>query len=590
MKICFAMPAHYKGGTLRLSISLIKVLSAQGHSISFSFLAGTELQNQKYKIDILESFSENRLDIPISSFSIDRLTEREAQVLISSSEHMRKVYKSIEFFKKRHWQAGEIRLYGTIAGECFDQCDLVFFASHGLDSAYPVLVQKPYCVVVTDLLLRYVPEILPDGFWTHRDGCEYITATISQIRDANHVFCTTPQTAFDVKSFAGYAKEPVILPLCTEQIGINHNPKQRSQLEWLGPSSNKYIHWITNTTQHKNQLRTFKAIRHYYKDLGGSADIVVTGWGTKHWDPWAKCDPGEQEIHDNWYISLCRNSVRSLLHEYKDKLFFLGTLPDKDYIDIMANATLGFHNVIADNGTFSLIECAMMGTPGASSDYPQMRYINDLYNLGLLFFDPFDIESIAHALKLGEDRDKIEQLVIPDTLSWATSNLSDIVAGAISNGLEYRCLNREPRAQDGRFAALRVKLLDTLWYDYPFSRDRTIGISVSRTSRLALLLVLRSISKLIKRDRIPFKYIMLVDTEIDPFCDYYIKVSGLEHEVVILADMSLDLSQTCFFTLSVEDDHCHYRLPVFNRVESFSLNAFDSQDKICKVVSKSLNS
>ena len=68
---------------------------------------------------------------------------------------------------------------------------------------------------------------------------------------------------------------------------------------------------------------------------------------------------------------------------------------DSEYVAIVRNSQFLVHNVLADNGTFSVIEAAILGRPSMSSDYPQMRELNKQFELDLQFFDAFDIDGTA---------------------------------------------------------------------------------------------------------------------------------------------------------------------------------------------------
>jgi len=94
--------------------------------------------------------------------------------------------------------------------------------------------------------------------------------------------------------------------------------------------------------------------------------------------------------------------VAALDPTVRRRIRFLGAVPDDAYARVLRSARFLAHNVIADNGTFSAVEAALLGTPSVSSDYPQMREIDEAFGLGLRFFDPFDERATAEALLAGE--------------------------------------------------------------------------------------------------------------------------------------------------------------------------------------------
>ena len=97
-----------------------------------------------------------------------------------------------------------------------------------------------------------------------------------------------------------------------------------------------------------------------------------------------------------------REAADALRPAVRSRLRFLGAVPDTDYARVLRSARFLAHNVIADNGTFSVLEAALLGCPSVSSDYPQIREIDDAFGLGLRFFDPFDECGTAAALLAGE--------------------------------------------------------------------------------------------------------------------------------------------------------------------------------------------
>ena len=161
---------------------------------------------------------------------------------------------------------------------------------------------------------------------------------------------------------------------------------------------------MTNPSPHKNQLRMLRAIERYQRQLGGTLDVVVTGVWTDLFDPDL---PAERRVgrEPQWntpHVCEVREAVAALEPAVRQRIRFLGAVPDDAYARVLRSARFLAHNVIADNGTFSAVEAALLGTPSVSSDYPQMREIDEAFGLGLRFFDPFDERATAEALLVGE--------------------------------------------------------------------------------------------------------------------------------------------------------------------------------------------
>jgi glycosyltransferase involved in cell wall biosynthesis len=98
------------------------------------------------------------------------------------------------------------------------------------------------------------------------------------------------------------------------------------------------------------------------------------------------------------YVREVRESVKSILGQWAARIHWAGEVSNSEYIAIVQNSQFLVHNVLADNGTFSVIEAAALGRPAMSSDYPQMRQLNKQFGLGLHFFDAFDIDETAKVM------------------------------------------------------------------------------------------------------------------------------------------------------------------------------------------------
>jgi glycosyltransferase involved in cell wall biosynthesis len=138
--------------------------------------------------------------------------------------------------------------------------------------------------------------------------------------------------------------------------------------------------------------------------LGGALDVLATGIGTDLFDPDLPSDrrAGREHLWDLPYVREVREAVAAASPAVRGRLTFPGAVSEAAYARILGAATFVAHNVIADNGTFSVVEAALLGSPSISSDYPQMRELDEAFGLGLRFFDPFDERSTAEAIRAGE--------------------------------------------------------------------------------------------------------------------------------------------------------------------------------------------
>jgi glycosyltransferase involved in cell wall biosynthesis len=62
-----------------------------------------------------------------------------------------------------------------------------------------------------------------------------------------------------------------------------------------------------------------------------------------------------------------------------------------------------WHPALKDNGTYSVIEAAYYGIPSLSSAYPPMHFLNEKFQLNLMFFDAENPREMAEKLKKMEE-------------------------------------------------------------------------------------------------------------------------------------------------------------------------------------------
>jgi glycosyltransferase involved in cell wall biosynthesis len=225
-----------------------------------------------------------------------------------------------------------------------------------------------------------------------------------------------------------------------------------------------YFLWVTNPTPHKNHLRALEALRSYYRQ-GGRLDCVLCGTGTdvlagyedlKTPNPPSSkvigprrnySDMSEKETRDanragnrlgeqppepqaairsvqeghalgtsdpnatsDARISAEPDSyikeIVSTLDRYKyfeGRLTIAGELDHKEFMIRLRDAAYLWHNVLYDNGTYTVIEAAQLGTRSLVSHYPQMRYIGNLFGINAMYFNPWDSEAAAASLLAMEE-------------------------------------------------------------------------------------------------------------------------------------------------------------------------------------------
>jgi hypothetical protein len=198
-------------------------------------------------------------------------------------------------------------------------------------------------------------------------------------RLARCVFATTPQTVTDAVSYAGVRRSHALLaPTLADPISDNAHLQASDKDE-------PYILWITNQSPHKNHKMAIEALRCYYADLGGALPVVIAGADTRGLAP--------ESGGDSMAARVVRGATNVLPH-----LRFAGEVSNSAYLRLVSGATVVWHNVIIDNGTFVAFDSARPGRHFVSSDYPQMRYLCERSGVAALWYPAWDSRAAACAL------------------------------------------------------------------------------------------------------------------------------------------------------------------------------------------------
>lgn len=376
MKIGLFLPVYYEGGSFRIAKLYAKLLkhyadqSGQKLEIVFGNTEG------KYDYDTdLNDLAE--IGIEIRYLEMKKISSTEARYL---TKFLNLPPEPFEKFK------GDF-IVPYDRGNGYLDCDFWFFMVDRIFGT--VLPVRPFGIFATDFIQRYVPDIFDPLMYTQQDT---LTTLYRNFRNADLAFACTPGTASDLVSYVGREKEIVVLdPLFDDSFIKNKH---------FGPRmpSGDYFVWVTNGTIHKNHERAIKALDRYYSKYNGKLKCVVTGVYTHFFNPdldrntYSQLHPYLRLINDK----IAQNEV------LKKNLLIKGNIPDSEYQEIVSKSRFLWHNVIADNGTFSVIEAARMGVRSLSSRYPQQESIESKFNLGMKFFDPFDVEDAAKGLHLME--------------------------------------------------------------------------------------------------------------------------------------------------------------------------------------------
>lgn len=268
--------------------------------------------------------------------------------------------------------------------------------------------RKPYAVYVADMIQRYVPAIYSDA------GANYDAPPWKMdrhqraaLKEAECVFATTEQTMRDTRHYGGVdPRNTMMFPMfamdiadrqATERSGKSVRRDAYELKDLISKKSfkvdpGKYFLWVTNASAHKNHVNAFRALRHYYESLGGELKCLICGPVTDMLIPGPSASPYHTEVH---------KELRDW-SSYNENVKLLGYLSDHTYLSLLEDAKFLWHNVIYDNGTFSIIEASSVGTPVLSSDYPQIRFIDEQFAVGSTFFDARDPIAAAKEIRTME--------------------------------------------------------------------------------------------------------------------------------------------------------------------------------------------
>ena len=150
----------------------------------------------------------------------------------------------------------------------------------------------------------------------------------------------------------------------------------------------EYFIWSTNQAQHKNHLMAVRALSAYY-NAGGKLKCYMTGVDTELFNPASEVTACEYVI-----------KVRKLIEEESltDHIRFCGNMSKDKYVEVLKRAKFFMHPGLMDNGNGTAVDAASVGVPTISSNYPQMKFLDDYMHLNMRFFDPYDVNSLKDAL------------------------------------------------------------------------------------------------------------------------------------------------------------------------------------------------
>jgi glycosyltransferase involved in cell wall biosynthesis len=375
-KIGVLLPQPYRGGSLRFAKKLCEMVLSLTNSETHVVLSIV-----KGQYDVPHEFAQLLKD---SRFSI-----RETVWEIVPRQQLSKI---TQLQPQTNCIEPEEVSYPDDGGQTLLDCSYWLMVSDR--TMAPLAVLRPFAIFPLDFIQRYVPEIFgksDEYLWkVHLESFQ------RNIRNASLVVCTTPATSEDAISFAGVPKRRVrtMLPFLEDYPSAYYSGTSGVDNRISQFQKKPYFVWPTNPHPHKNHLNALNCLKQYY-DSGGGLNCVITGPSTE------VLRAGAKEYSD--YATEVREAFLQLFNG-DDRVSIAGVLPEEQYWHLLKGAAFVWHNVIKDNGTFSVIEAALANVPSLSSDYSQIRFFDELFGLGLTYFSAMDPAQGAEKLREMESR------------------------------------------------------------------------------------------------------------------------------------------------------------------------------------------
>ena len=408
-RIVMIMPHSWRGGMLKVGIetcNLLEGLEVNGRRVRTSFAVPTGYS--------LKSIVGLKPGIPVLHTCFDVVESDDLRVLdkIDATHYPLHPHNPLTFSYPNDPSGAILSADGWIL-------------MTGLLPFGPILPIKPYAVYAPDFIQRYVPQIFPEDI---TDFVWQMSASQNMtMQAAREVFATTPKTVSDITVYGGVPKSRVSLfPLFhSAETGRTGGAHMKSKALPLQPDSElqslptfeetaatisgaghafapnllkrDYFLWVTNSTQHKNHINALEALDIYYNELGGALDCYICGPTTQLFTDVQNTIPYIQGIASKLQI-LSRSS---------QKIMILGELPAVRFDTVLSNARFLWHNVLYDNGTFSVLEAAELDVPAVVSDYTKMRFICETYGVEPEWFFAKDARGAAQALLTQEQKGNV---------------------------------------------------------------------------------------------------------------------------------------------------------------------------------------
>lgn len=410
-RIAIILPVEYRGGSLRAAKHLAMMLQR-----------GAELRGHALEVVLACLDGEYDFDVefqPVRDAGVRVRRLRWKELTSEDTKAIERVCGS----KIAREARDKNYLMPSDGHNDFLDCDFWLVVSDRL--RLPLLPLRPYGAIIFDYIQRYVPQIFSDMLWVNQ-----AEGYFRFVRRAKFVIVTTPPTAGDLNSYAGVPRRKII----RAPMYIDTHIKAGTGF----PVRSDYLVWVANASPHKNHQRILLALQDYYEQYNGQLKTILAGPQTnvfrrRYDNPNFDCD----------HFQECRNIVAGS-QSLRRELIVAGELSDGSYAGTIRHARFLLHGGLYDNGTFTVIDAALLGVPSLCSRYPSMEYLDRTLGLNLTFFDPYDVKGMARGLHEMEQRQGGISLPDPASLhrfDWrnVAGQFYDSVAPYIWKGCGNTC-------------------------------------------------------------------------------------------------------------------------------------------------------
>jgi glycosyltransferase involved in cell wall biosynthesis len=259
-------------------------------------------------------------------------------------------------------------------------CDCWWFVSDRVPR--PVVPMRPYAVLVSDALQRYVPAAATPGVQAQE---RYVVRPLLQ--QAAWVTATTPQTVCDLQSYYGLHSERIEpLPIFT---GYDFPTDGRA-----ATPTDPYFVWLTNTGVHKNHEVVLDALEIYDAIPDAKLQALIVGPTTEAFRPDTVDDPQRPVSSEVLKFRKRIASTPALAR----RIEIGGELTDPQYCDALRRCRFLLSANRYDNGCLATIDAVYLRRPVLCSRYPTQQYHDEQLQLNGVFFDPHDPRDLAEKL------------------------------------------------------------------------------------------------------------------------------------------------------------------------------------------------